>query len=94
MAKTWVDQVVERISAVIQARVREMAAQAQRRSAAGGRSAGGRRRRKLDMRCRVPGCRNRSKGPRFGFICDDHRKKLSKKAQQAAREKWKAKQAA
>jgi len=31
-----------------------------------------------------------SRGPRFGFICDDHRKKLSAKEQQAARDKWKA----
>ena len=44
---------------------------------------------KLDMSCRVEGCKNMSKGPRFGFICDDHRKKLSAKEQQAARDKWK-----
>src|SRR5216683_1777985 len=42
-------------------------------------------RRKLEMRCRVEGCKNRSKGPRFGFICDEHLKKLSMKEQQAAR---------
>ncbi len=45
---------------------------------------------KLDMRCRVAGCKNISRGPRFGFICDEHRKKLSAKEQLAAREKWKA----
>src|SRR5207249_4924989 len=50
--------------------------------------------RKLDMTCRVEGCRNRSGGPRWGFICDMHRNKLSAKAQQAAREAWKAKHAA
>lgn len=44
---------------------------------------------KLDMSCRVEGCKNQSRGPRFGFICDDHRKKLSAKEQQAARDKWK-----
>jgi hypothetical protein len=44
---------------------------------------------KLDMSCRVEGCKNLSRGPRFGFICDDHRKKLSAKEQTAAREKWK-----
>jgi hypothetical protein len=45
---------------------------------------------KLNMICRVEGCKNVSRGPRFGFICDDHRKKLSAKEQTAAREKWKA----
>ena len=47
--------------------------------------------RKLDMSCRVAGCPNKSKGPRFGFICEDHIKKLGKKDQQAARDAWKAK---
>ena len=45
--------------------------------------------RKLDMHCRVEGCKNDSRGPRFGFICDDHRKKLSAKEQRDARETWK-----
>lgn len=45
--------------------------------------------RKLDLHCRVEGCKNMSRGPRFGFICDEHRKKLSAKEQQAARDKWK-----
>ena len=45
--------------------------------------------RKLDMHCRVDGCKNESRGPRFGFICDEHRKKLSAKEQRDAREKWK-----
>ena len=44
--------------------------------------------RKLDMSCRVAGCKNTSRGPRFGFICDKHRKELSAKEQQAARDKW------
>jgi hypothetical protein len=47
---------------------------------------------KLDMSCRVAGCKNQSKGPRFGFMCADHMK-LPKKEQQAAREAWKAKHA-
>ncbi len=46
------------------------------------------------MRCRVAGCTNRSGGPRWGFICESHRKKLSKKDQQAARDAWKAKHSA
>ncbi len=61
-----------------------------RRGAAGRRSNAGR---KLDMSCRVAGCPNKSKGPRFGFICEDHLKKLGKKDQQAARDAWKAKHA-
>lgn len=27
----------------------------------------------LDMRCRVPGCGKRSRGPRFRYLCDEHR---------------------
>src|ERR1041384_2575039 len=43
---------------------------------------------KLDMGCRVPGCKNPSKGPRFGFMCEKHLKELSPKQQREAREKW------
>ena len=43
--------------------------------------------RKLDMRCRYPGCKNKSKGPRFRFFCEEHRK-APKKAQNAALAKW------
>ena len=48
--------------------------------------------RKLDMRCRYPGCKNRSKGPRFRFMCEKH-VKLPKADQLKALEKWKAAQA-
>lgn len=61
------------------------------RQTAGGVAGPRRRRRKLDMHCRVAGCKNLSRGPRFGFICDDHRKQLSKKDQEAARVAWNAK---
>ena len=60
-------------------------------SKAGGKRASSRSGKKLDMSCRVAGCKNRSRGPRFGFICDEHRKKLSKGEQAAARDAWKAK---
>ena len=50
-------------------------------------------RHKLDMRCRVNGCKNRSRGPRFGYICDVHQAKLSKREQQAARDSWNEKRA-
>jgi hypothetical protein len=43
--------------------------------------------RKLDMRCRYPGCKNKSKGPRFRFLCAEHLK-LPKAQQKAALEKW------
>src|ERR1700737_4465837 len=43
--------------------------------------------RHLDMRCRVEGCKNMSRGPRFGYICDKHRKELSAKEQREARGK-------
>jgi hypothetical protein len=55
---------------------------------AGRRSTAGR---KLDMSCRVEGCKNRSRGPRYGFICEEHLKSLSKKQQEAARDAWNAK---
>ena len=29
---------------------------------------------KLDMRCRYPGCKIKSKGPRFRFLCEEHLK--------------------
>jgi hypothetical protein len=48
---------------------------------------------KLDMSCRVEGCKNRSMGPRNGFMCAEHMK-LSKKDQLAARDAWKAKHSA
>jgi len=51
---------------------------------------GGGRGRKRDMRCRYPGCKNRSKGPRFRFFCEKHLK-LPKKKQEAALAKWAAK---
>ena len=48
---------------------------------------GAERDRKRDMRCRYPGCKNRSKGPRFRFFCEKHLK-LPKKKQEAALAKW------
>src|SRR5437762_14232430 len=42
--------------------------------------------RKLDMHCRYPGCKNRSKGPRFRFLCEQHLK-LPKAKVRAAIEK-------
>jgi hypothetical protein len=47
-------------------------------------------RKQVDMGCRVEDCPNRSRGPRFGYMCEDH-SKLGKKAQAAARDAWNAK---
>ncbi|HET9754405.1 MAG TPA: hypothetical protein VFP52_15640 [Myxococcales bacterium] len=47
-------------------------------------------RRALDMSCRVEGCTNRSRGPRAGYICDQHRAELSSEQQEAARRTWNA----
>ncbi len=44
----------------------------------------------LDMRCRYPGCKNQSKGPRIRFFCDKPRK-LPKKEQDVALAKWEKK---
>ena len=52
-----------------------------------GRRASKLRGRKLDMRCRYPGCKNKSKGPRFRFLCAEHLK-LPKSEQNAALAKW------
>lgn len=49
-----------------------------------------RARRTLDMSCRVEGCPNRSRGPRAGFICDQHRAELSPDEQRQTRERWNA----
>jgi hypothetical protein len=68
---------------VERARANQTAARIARASQSGARS--------LDMRCRVDGCKNLSRGPRFGYICDKHRSELSAKEQREAREKWNAK---
>jgi hypothetical protein len=47
-------------------------------------------RKQVDMACRVEDCPNRSRGPRFGYMCEEH-SKLSKRAQQAARDSWNVK---
>jgi len=44
------------------------------------------------MRCRYPGCKNRSKGPRFRFFCEEHLK-LPKKKQDEVLAKWAGKNA-
>jgi hypothetical protein len=74
MMATFVDQLASRLASEIGNR---LVSAVERRSVRrmGGAAAGPTtRRRKLDMSCRVADCTNRSGGPRFGFICDEHRK--------------------
>jgi hypothetical protein len=42
----------------------------------------------LDMSCRIEGCPNRSRGPRAGFICDQHRASTPPEEWEAAREAY------
>ena len=85
------DALAARFAQVVADRLAPLLAQAALRRGPGrpkGSGAGAKLRgRKLDMRCRYPGCKNKSKGPRFRFLCEEHLK-LPKAAQKAALEKW------
>lgn len=86
------DTLIQRAAAILADRLTGVLA----RPADGARTANKRRSTALkgikrDMSCRVEGCKNRSGGPYWGYICDEHRRKLGKKEQQAARDAWKAK---
>ena len=84
------DSLAERFAQVVADRLAPLLSAG---ASSNGRRRGGRRGpsklkgRKLDMRCRFPGCPNKSKGPRFRFLCEKHRA-LSKKDQDAALAKW------
>ena len=86
----FINPIVDQIATRLRARLDETAAKA---------APGVRRARTVrrgvarDMSCRVNGCANRSKGPRFGFMCEKHRKSLTKKQQRQAREAWNARRA-
>jgi hypothetical protein len=67
-----------------------LAAAPQKRGPGRPKASGARPRRKIDMGCRYPGCKNRSKGPRFRFLCEEHLK-LPKAEQNAALAKWEEK---
>jgi hypothetical protein len=83
MFESLADRLADRVLAVLGPALKSGKVPVGRKSARSGK--------KLDMSCRVAGCKNKSRGPRFGFICDDHRKKLNKTEQQAARDAWNAK---
>jgi|SRR5713226_4182425 hypothetical protein len=83
LVRRFADAVAERVEDLIPRATRA----GQSAAAALSRGASKLRGRKLDMRCRYPGCKNKSKGPRFRFLCEQHLK-LSKKAQNEALAKW------
>ena len=91
------DMLAERLGGLAGKKAAPATRKASATRAPGGASANERRRRamlgrKLDMSCRVAGCKNRSGGPGKGYMCSDHQK-LPKREQQAERDAWKAKRA-
>ncbi len=82
LARRFAEIVADKVAAAIPAAPR-LGPGRPRGSGAGAKLRG----RKLDMRCRYPGCKNKSKGPRFRFLCEEHLK-LPKAQQKAALEKW------
>jgi len=86
------DLLVERFAQLFADRIVSALPRGTPRDGAGSRGASKLTGRKLDMRCRYPGCKNRSKGPRFRFLCEEHLK-LPKKEQEAALAKWAEKNA-
>ena len=86
------DLLVRRFADVIAERLSALTPTGGSAKPVGVRRGGANRGRKLDMRCRYPGCKNKSKGPRFRFLCEEHLK-LPKSAQKAALEKWTLKNA-
>ena len=81
------DAFVQLIAKAVADRIGSFSAKVGGARGGGRRGASKLRGRKLDMRCRYPGCKNKSKGPRFRFLCEEHRR-LSKADQNAALEKW------
>jgi len=81
-----VDQIAELIAERALEKINERVQNGMRNGKGTGRRSSALRGRKLDMHCRYPGCKNRSKGPRFRFLCEEHLK-LPKAKVQAAIEK-------
>ena len=81
-----VDQIAELIAERALEKINERVQNGMGSGKGTGRRSSALRGRKLDMHCRYPGCKNRSKGPRFRFLCEEHLK-LPKAKVQAAIEK-------
>src|SRR5213080_184986 len=86
------DILVDRFAQLFAERISAVLAAPPSRGVAGNGLASKLRGRKLDMRCHYLGCKNRSKGPRFRFLCEEHLK-LPKKKQDEVLAKWAAKNA-
>lgn len=74
------DLLVERFAQLFADRIAATLPPGNSRKGATAVSRDGRRGLKRDMGCRYSGCKNRSKGPRFRFLCEEHLK-LPKKQQ-------------
>lgn len=79
----FIDMLVDEVAARLAQRVGGIASNGTRRGrlppAAKARGGAGQKR---DMHCRYPRCPNRSKGPRFRYLCEQHLK-LPKREQNA-----------
>jgi hypothetical protein len=87
--ETMLDNLVEEIAAAILAKMDGGARATGTRGRGNGRRKSPMRGKHFSaakMRCRYPGCKNRSKGPKFSWLCEDHLK-LGKRAVKAAIEK-------
>ena len=87
-----VDQIAELIAERALEKINERVQNGMGNGKGTGRRSSALRGRKLDMHCRYPGCKNRSKGPRFRFLCEEHLK-LPKKRQEEVLAKWAEKNA-
>jgi hypothetical protein len=67
-----VAEMTSTLRVVVEARLREFLREPGRGRARGF-NGSPRRKTKLDMACIAPGCANRSKGPRFKYLCDEHK---------------------
>lgn len=84
VVRRHVTRLIEALTEVVR---KGVAAEARKLARAGG--AGGRARPKRILPCIAPGCNNASKGPRFHYLCEEHRH-ASKKEYEAWRQATRA----
>ncbi len=82
-----VDEIADLIAERALEKINERVQTGMRNGAAKGNGRRSLKGRMLDMRCRYPGCKSRSKGPRFRYLCEKHLT-LPKKDQEAPLAKW------
>lgn len=83
------DALVERFAQILVDRISAAMPTGSTRRNGNGAARSSRRGMKRDMSCRYLGCKNRSKGPRFRFLCEEHLR-LPKKKQDEMLAKWEA----